>query len=101
MGLCNRGFLHPFVTCFPCLPPTPRLQMCYSHSGDVFSWEGIGGIADKETGFSHSSGRERKNIAGNNGSIGSLPGVRWGNPPMTQSYKFVRRTLEGLTHSQD
>lgn len=34
--------------------------MNYSHSGDVFSWEGIGGIADKETGFSHSPGRERK-----------------------------------------
>lgn len=34
--------------------------MHYSHSGDVFSWEGIGGIADKEAGFSHSPGIERK-----------------------------------------
>lgn len=37
--------------------------MYHSHSGDVFSWEGIGGVADKETGFPHSSERERKKIA--------------------------------------
>lgn len=30
-------------------------RIVIKHSGDVFSWEGIGGIADKETGFSHSS----------------------------------------------
>jgi len=34
--------------------------MHYSHSGDVFSWEGIGGVADKETGFPHSSGKRKK-----------------------------------------
>lgn len=51
--------------------------MHHSHSGDVFSWEGIGGVADKETGFPHSSGRGRKNST-SYGSVGNLARVRWG-----------------------
>lgn len=29
--------------------------MRYSHSGDVFSGEGIGGVADEEAGLPHST----------------------------------------------
>ena len=32
----------------------------YSHSGDVLSWEGIGGVTDEQAGFSHSPESERK-----------------------------------------
>lgn len=73
---CRTGLSAPLCTLLSHLPPTPGLRMCHSHSGDVFSWEGIGGVADKEAGFPHSSGRERKNIAGNNGSAISLARVR-------------------------
>lgn len=57
----TRGFCTPLHAAFHASHPPQHLFTYHSHSGDVFSWEGIGGVADKETGFPHSSGREIKN----------------------------------------
>lgn len=54
MTVCSSALLLAL-----CLAPSPP-SAGYLHSGDVFAWEGIGGVADEETGFTHSSGRDRK-----------------------------------------
>lgn len=61
MECTTRGYCVPSHPTFHASHPLQDLFIHYSHSGDVFSWEGIGGIADKETGFSHSPEEKENN----------------------------------------